>query len=223
MRCPDDEVGTIAVKLVVDAVVICARSEFTSRTFAPTEGSKFVPLTVTLEPMLPIDGLKLEIVGAVAPTANVVGLVVEPAGVVTEIEPFVAPIGTLTTSSVVVADVTVAPVPLNWTVFCEGVVLKPVPWIATVVPTTPASGATSRITSSVASSRVIEVMFPAASYPYAADPAAGSITPDRRPAGSYVYRIGSAPTARTDPGKIGSDELARMRVRSPMNARARAE
>ena len=59
---------------------------------------------------------------------------------VTLISPVDAPLGTLTKSCVVVADVTAAIVPLNFTVSFEGNTLKLVPTILTVVPTTPDAG-----------------------------------------------------------------------------------
>jgi hypothetical protein len=52
----------------------------------------------------------------------------------------VAPTGTVTTKLVAVALVTVADVPLNFTVLFEGVGSKLVPVIVTDVPTTPIVG-----------------------------------------------------------------------------------
>ncbi len=87
--------------------------------------SKFVPLTVTAAPGVPIVGVKPVIVGASAavPTTKGVLLVADPSGVVTAIVPLVAPAGTLVVIDVAVDAVTVAGVPLNVTVFCDGVVL----------------------------------------------------------------------------------------------------
>ena len=76
---------------------------------------------VTAVPGAPIVGVKLVIVGA--PSAPLVvtvkgaPVVAEAEPMVTEIRPVVAPVGTVTTSWVVVAEVTVAAVPLNLTVF----------------------------------------------------------------------------------------------------------
>jgi len=90
--------------------------------------SKFVPLIVTAVPAVPIVGVKLVMVGAVdALTVKGVLLVAEPVGVVTAINPEVAPDGTLVTISVAVAAVTVAATPLKVTVFWLGVVLNDVP------------------------------------------------------------------------------------------------
>jgi hypothetical protein len=114
-------------------------------------------------PATAIAGVNVVIVGAVEPTLKVVVLVAVPDGLVTEIVPVVAAPGTVATSSVVDADTTVAVVPLNLTVFCDGVALKAVPSIVTLVPTGPPSGATSRTATTVIARRVIAAMFPAAS------------------------------------------------------------
>ena len=77
---------------------------------------------------MPIVGVKLVIVGAVdALTVKGALLVAEPAGVVTAINPEVAPDGTLVTIWVAVAEVTTAATPLKVTLFWLGVVLNPVP------------------------------------------------------------------------------------------------
>jgi len=90
--------------------------------------SKFVPLIVRLVPEVPIVGVKLLIVGAVdAVTVKGPLLVAEPEGVVTAMEPVVAPDGTVVTICVVVAEVIVAATPLNVTVFWLAVVLNDVP------------------------------------------------------------------------------------------------
>ena len=61
---------------------------------------------------------------------------------VTAMDPVVAPDGTVTVSDVAVEDETIAPTPLNVTAFAEGVVLKFVPVMVTVLPTTPLDGET---------------------------------------------------------------------------------
>ena len=60
-------------------------------------------------------------------TVKLAVLVAVPAEVVTLTVPVVAPDGTETTREVTAALVTVAAVPLNFTVFCDGVELKAVP------------------------------------------------------------------------------------------------
>jgi hypothetical protein len=90
---------------------------------------KFVPLTVTAVPGVPIVGLNPVIVGAedAAVTVKDAVLVAEPPGAITWIVPVVAPLGTLVVICVEVEAVTVAVTPLNLTVFWLGVALNPVP------------------------------------------------------------------------------------------------
>ena len=56
---------------------------------------KFAPLIVTLVPAGPLAGVKLAIVGALAPTVKLLVLVVVPAVVATLTGPVVAPAGTV--------------------------------------------------------------------------------------------------------------------------------
>jgi hypothetical protein len=92
-------------------------------------GSKPVPVIVILAPGAASVGEKLLIVGAGTPGVTVNGLaeltVLPP--LVTEISPELAPAGTLTTNWVPVAEITVAEVPLNVTVFALGVDENPDP------------------------------------------------------------------------------------------------
>ena len=61
-------------------------------------GSKLVPVIVTAVPAVPIAGVKLVIVGAVeSATTKLVELTADPLGLVTEIGPVVAPLGTVVT------------------------------------------------------------------------------------------------------------------------------
>jgi hypothetical protein len=77
-----------------------------------------VPLRVTAVPASPDVGVNPVIVGAkLVVTTYGEALDAEPAGVVTPTAPVVAPVGTVTTSCVVVAVDTVAVVPLNETAF----------------------------------------------------------------------------------------------------------
>jgi hypothetical protein len=85
---------------------------------------------------------------------------------VTEIGPLVAPAGTVTTRLVVVAETTVATVPLNLTSFAEGVALNPWPWIVRDVFGPPLCGVKPKMTRlpGVGSrDRLIWIMFPTAS------------------------------------------------------------
>ena len=65
---------------------------------------KFVPVSVTIVPMGPDEGVKLVIVGA-GITVNELALVAVPPGVVTAITPVVAPVGTV--AVMLVAETTV--------------------------------------------------------------------------------------------------------------------
>lgn len=90
--------------------------------------SKLVPVMVTAVPGVPMVGVNPVIVGALLEaTVNGVLLTAEPLGVMTLIGPVVAPAGTVVTIALVVAEVTDAATPLNWTVFSARVALKPVP------------------------------------------------------------------------------------------------
>ncbi len=88
-----------------------------------------MPVTVTVLPVAATRGRNEAMVGA--PTAAVTvkepGLVTSVDPVCTVIDPLVAPVGTVTTSCVAVAEATVAATPLNFTVLDEGVVEKPEP------------------------------------------------------------------------------------------------
>ena len=87
---------------------------------------KFVPVTVTAVPRTPIVGEKLVMVGVWPETTeNALVLVAFPAGDVMEIGPVVAPDGTVTTNWLVVADTTVAAMPLKATAFWLAVAEKP--------------------------------------------------------------------------------------------------
>lgn len=103
---------------------------------------KPLPLIVTVVPTGPLDGLKLETTGALPPpplpTVKFVVLVPVPAGVVTEIGPVVAPVGTLALiCELELANHWVAPTPLNLT---EDTLLKLLPLMVTIVPTFPLVG-----------------------------------------------------------------------------------
>ena len=83
----------------------------------------------------------------------------------TLIGPVVAPDGTVVVKRFVVAAVTVAVVPLNFTVLALGVTLKFWPWIETVCPMPPCAGVKLKIASALGEvvDRVIESRFPTAS------------------------------------------------------------
>jgi hypothetical protein len=142
-RCPDvPAIGTNVEMLVEVAEVSPARTTLNLvLSFATT--SKFVPEIVTAVPGAPVAGVNPVIVGAPLapePTVKEVELFAVPFDVETVIAPVVAPVGTAATSCVALAEVTVATVPLNLTVFWAGVELNPVPLIVTLVPTGPLCG-----------------------------------------------------------------------------------
>jgi hypothetical protein len=102
---------------------------------------KFVPVIVTLVPGMPEEGEKEVMVGAKPQrTVKLDALVPVLPATVTVIVPVVAPVGTVVVIDVAVLAVTTAVVPLNFTILFAGVVLKFVPVIVTVVPTTPVAG-----------------------------------------------------------------------------------
>jgi hypothetical protein len=110
------------------AAVTSARVVLKATTLFVTPVWKFVPEMVTGVPGVPLVGLNPLMDGALdAATVNDELLVAEPFGLVTLIDPVAAPEGTFATMVVDVAEVTTAVVVLNFTVFCPGVGLKPVP------------------------------------------------------------------------------------------------
>jgi len=86
---------------------------------------------------------------------------------------------------VVVDEKTVADTPLNLTVLEAGVALKPVPSMPIESPACPKIGAMSEMATAVPELRLIEVIFPAASYVYCALLPEASMTSVSRPAASY--------------------------------------
>ena len=163
--CPDVEWLGTAVEIDVDVAELkIAKLPLKSvRSFAMAV-SKFVPLIVTAVPAKPIAGENPVIDGAFEEvTWNEPLLVALPAGAVTLIVPEVAPPGTDTTNWVIVADVTVADVPLKLTVFWLGTVLKEVPFMVTVVPTGPLVGTNPMIETCEDGFREMERRFPTAS------------------------------------------------------------
>src|SRR5207248_4676300 len=136
-------------------------------------GTKENVAAVRLEPFTvkPTVGVLSTCVGAIevmTGTASTVKLLLEvtvDAATVTLMGPVVAPVGTVVVNWLVVAAVTVAVVPLNFTVFALGVALKFWPWIVTVCPTLPWDGEKLKTASPLGEvvERVIESRFPTAS------------------------------------------------------------
>ena len=102
-------------------------------------------------------------------TVNGALLVAVPLGEVTEIGPVVAVAGTVTTNWLDEAEVTVPVPPVNVTESCDALLLNAVPEIVTDVPTGPLTGVKPRIETWPTEERVMLVMFPTASYEYAAE------------------------------------------------------
>jgi hypothetical protein len=98
---------------------------------------KLVPVITTLAPTNPLAGLKLEIVGAGGSTVKLEAEVPVPMGVVTEIFPVVAPVGTGAVIWVALSTVNVVAVPLKLTAVAP---VKFVPVIVMLAPTTPLAG-----------------------------------------------------------------------------------
>jgi hypothetical protein len=91
-------------------------------------------LIVTVVPTVPLDGVKPLIAGA---TANELAVAAEPPGVVTEIGPDVAPLGTVAVIWVGETTAKEALVPAKVTPEAPE---NPLPEIVTVVPTVPLGG-----------------------------------------------------------------------------------
>ena len=119
--------GTVVVRAVEVAAVTMERVPLNATRLPEGVLSKLLPeiLTVVLGP--PILGVKLVMTGPSEPTVKGVLLVAVPEGVVTVINPLVAPAGTDVAICVEVEPLTMALVPLNLTMFSAGVWLNPVP------------------------------------------------------------------------------------------------
>jgi hypothetical protein len=115
--------GTTAISCVADADVTAAAVPLNVTELPAGVVAKFDPLIVTGVPTGPELGENPEIVGGGVTTAKLFALVPVCPATVTEIGPVVAPAGTVAVNRVVVADVTVAGVPLNVTELLEGVAL----------------------------------------------------------------------------------------------------
>ncbi len=128
--------GTVAVIWVAEFTANMAERPFNFTAVAPV---RFVPVMVTVVPTFPEVGEKLEMVGVTPPdTVKLVLLVPVPLGVVTEMRPVVAPVGT--EAMICVGEVTEkvdAATLLNLT---EVTPTKFVPVMVTMVPTGPEVG-----------------------------------------------------------------------------------
>ena len=117
---PDAAPGGTSVSIEVTlAKLRIPRVRLNSTLLLASVRSKFLPVMVTWVPAEPSVGLKSMIVGASGMAVTVKGMVVvaEPVGVVTLIGPDAAPVGTVVTICVAVAEMTVVGMPLNVTAF----------------------------------------------------------------------------------------------------------
>ena len=137
---PEDAlIGTDVVMLVGLLAVTVAVVPLNLTVLLAVVVSKFVPVIVTDVPTPPLIGLKLVTEGG-GITMKLVELVPVWPLTFTVIAPVVAPAGTEVVMLVAVLAVTVASVPLNFTLLFAGVVSKFVPAIVTDVPTPPLIG-----------------------------------------------------------------------------------
>jgi hypothetical protein len=130
-------VGTTAVTCVAETTWKLAAA--TPLNFTPDVALRLLPVIVTVVPLGPLLGVKLDAAGEATGTVKLVVLVELPPGAVTEMVPLVAPAGTVVVSDVpLVATVGVgAAVPLNLTADAP---IRLVPVIVTVVPALPLLG-----------------------------------------------------------------------------------
>ena len=138
--------GTVTESEVVVACVTLAGVPSNVTMSFWGDGSNFVPAIVTVDPTVPLVG-ELVIVGAVALpevcTTKLVEESTEPPAVATVITPFEAPVGTITTSDVDVAEATVACLPFEPLILTELLAAtgsKLVPLMVIADPTTCQAG-----------------------------------------------------------------------------------
>jgi hypothetical protein len=156
--------GTVATIWVGVTEAVAAIAPLSETSVSPTSGKKLVPVMVTVPPGATTVGEMPEMVGTtLGSTTKADTAVAVPPGAVTVTGPVVAPAGTVTVSDVSVASVTVAAVPLNFTVVVPGWSENPVPRIRTVSPGPPRSGVTSMTDTSADGWRVMPARFPATS------------------------------------------------------------
>jgi hypothetical protein len=134
-----DPEGTVAVMLVGELAVTTAVVPLNKTALFAGIASKSVPVMMIVAPTPPLAGEKPEMVGG-GITVKLLELVPVRPAAVTVIGPLVAPAGTVVVILVAVLAVTVAIVPLNFTVLLAGVALKLVPAMMIVAPTPPLNG-----------------------------------------------------------------------------------
>ena len=133
-------IGTVVVMLVAVLAVTVAAVPLKLTVLLAGVAEKFVPVMVTVAPTRPLAGVTLVMVGAV--TVKLVELVTEKPAIVTVMgpAPTIAAAGTEVVMLVAVLTVTVASMPLNFTVLFAGVSEKLVPVMVTVVVAPPLVG-----------------------------------------------------------------------------------
>jgi hypothetical protein len=107
-------VGTVVAMLLADQLVTVAVVPLNFTVLLPWLEPKLLPAIVTEAPIAPVAGVRLVILGA-ATTVNAFPLLATPDTVTTTF-PVVAPVGTVTVILLAPHVVTVAVVPLNFTV-----------------------------------------------------------------------------------------------------------
>lgn len=103
------------------------------------DGLKCAPVIITVAPIAPLVGLN-PVISGVGKIVKLEALAIVTPLTVTEISPVDASAGTVVVMVVEVEDETLAGVPLNLTLFSDGVVLKFVPVMVTVAPSAPVPG-----------------------------------------------------------------------------------
>jgi len=131
--------GTGATMLVAPQLVGVAVVPLNFTVFVPCAAPKFAPEIVTDAPTTPDAGFRLVMLGAGTGTVKLTPLLAAPPTITTTF-PVVAPAGTGATILPALQLVTVATIPLNFTVLVPCAAPKFVPLIVTGVPTNPVTG-----------------------------------------------------------------------------------
>lgn len=134
---PVVDAGTATTRLVGEELVTLAATPLNFTIFSAGMELKPVPFIVTDDPTLPLDGVN-PLTESVPPKSLV--LVAMTPLTVTVIFPAVFPDGTTAVMLVAEEFVTEAVTPLNLTILFAGTVLKPLPFMVTLVPEMPMAG-----------------------------------------------------------------------------------
>ncbi len=138
------DIGPVTAPAGTKVVILVALEDITDADVplknTDGDGLKLVPEIITVAPTAPLVGLVFVMVGVGSTVKFEEDVTVTPLNV-KEINPVVAPTGTVVVMEVVVEALTVAGVPLKLIMFSTGLVLKFVPVMVTVAPTAPVEGA----------------------------------------------------------------------------------